>query len=163
MPCVGERIVLSPWSSLWWQRLGDFCFHFSYTCSYQCGWSAYSWLLPFCFYSYPGVFKKKNLEGVTPSLKKGSAVPAWSPCPQGCRYSRVVPGRMQVLLGMASHIQGALSPPQQRREERMWVGMESEMVHEKVSCCWPYLAYIPLFCAGWASCWNWATVGHFNR
>lgn len=48
-----------------------------------------------------------------------------------------------MLLGMASppcepggsFIQGAISPPQQRQldsEERIWVGMESEMVHEKV-------------------------------
>lgn len=27
----------------------------------------------------------------------------------------------------------------------MWIGMESEMVHEKVPCCWLHLAYIPLF------------------
>lgn len=53
-----------------------------------------------------------------------------------------------MLLGVASFIQGAISPHQQRQlvtEERMWIGMESEMVHEKVPCCWLHLAYIPLF------------------
>lgn len=97
--------------------LGTSAFIFLNTCYYQYGWSAYSWLLPFCFYSHPGVFiKKKHFGGVTPSLKKGSAVPAWvSLSPGTCRYIRVVPGRLQVLLGMASFIQGALSPPQQRQ------------------------------------------------
>lgn len=72
--------------------------------------------------------------------------------------------------GAAGHAQPSMctggSPPPQRQledEERMWVGMESEMVHEKVSCCWLHLANIQHFCAGWASLWDCAAVGHFNR
>lgn len=120
--------------------------------------------------------KKINFWRVTPSLNKGPAVPALVSLAPGCRYRGVVSGRLQVLLGMASlpcEWEAALSrlylstPSgwEQRQldsEKRMWIGMESEMVHVKVLCSWLHPASIPLFCAGWASHWYCAAVGHFN-
>lgn len=86
------------------------------------------------------IYPKTSFWGVTPFLNKGSAVPAWISLAPGVQESCAWEaagagghGQPSMCTG-GSFIQGAISPPQQRQldsEERMWAGMESEMVHEK--------------------------------
>lgn len=91
----------------------DFClFHFSYIRYCESVWaniaSADCWLLPFCFLGPSGLFIQKNIFREWPLLWIRVLLPQHvSPHPQGSRYHDagyrgVVPGRLRVLLGMAS-------------------------------------------------------------
>lgn len=86
--------------------------------------------------SSKSIYQKKYFGGVTLSLNKGSAVPAWVSLAPGLQVQQSCAskaagaaghGQPSMCMG-GSFIQGAISPPQQRQldiEERMWAGIES--------------------------------------
>lgn len=127
---------------------------FSYSCYYQCrGRYTFSKLLVSSLlfsWSSKSIYPEWYCQRVSRSLNKGPVALAWftpSPAVQipPCDVWGVVPGMLCVLFGTAAlcpcetHIQGVISPPQNAEKEgqlhsgkRMWVGLEGEMVHEKV-------------------------------